>query len=109
MPLKKPAVPSSGGGSSSSTVSTGTLLTLFPTLLEFLAQPTWEDGSPRALGTLIVFVDGSTWKACLKDKESRTVCFVSSLDLDDLFLAIETGLTGSSLDWRPDKPQGARK
>ena len=109
MPLKKPAAPSSGNGWSSGTISTGTLLTAFPTLLEFLTLPTWPDGSRRERGTLLVFVDGSAWKACLKDKNGPRVCFVTSSDLDGLFLAIEDGLDRDSLDWRADRPQGGQR
>ena len=109
MPLKKPSVSGSGGRSSNVTISTGTLLTAFPHVLEFLTLHKWEDGSQRIPGTLLVFVDGSMWKGCLKDKNGPRVTFVSSSDLDGLFLAIEDGLKEDNLDWRADKPQGYQR
>jgi len=105
MPLKKPSASNSSGGSSAATISTGTMLAAFPTLLEFLTHSKWEDGSPRQRGTLLLFVDGSAWKGCLKDKNGPRVCFVTSSDLDGLFLSIEDGLVGDTLDWRVDRPK----
>lgn len=103
MLLKKPSANGSSGGSSSKPICHGTILSAFPALLEFLTLSTWEDGSPRKPGTLLIFLDGGTWKACLKDKNGPRVCFVSCPDLDGLLLAVEQGLIDDSLDWRPDR------
>lgn len=109
MALKKPSGNGSGGVSSTATPSPGKLLTDYPTLLEFLTLRMWEDGSPRQPGTLLIFVDSGTWKACLKDKNGPRVCFVSSSDLDMLFLTVEDGLSQDNLDWRADRPQGGQR
>lgn len=109
MPLKKPPASNSSGRSSVSLTSAGTTLRAFPTLLEFLVLSTWDDGSPRTPGTLLIFVDGSMWKACLKDKTGPRVCFVSGSDLDTLLLTVEEGLREDALDWRADRPQGQNR
>lgn len=109
MPLKKPLANNSSGRSSVSLTSAGTTLQAFPTLLEFLVLSTWEDGSPRTPGTLLLFVDGSQWKACLKDKTGPRVCFVTGNDLDTLLLSVEEGLRLDNLDWRADRPQGGQR
>ncbi len=109
MALKKPQGNGSGGSWSSGTICPGTMLTAFPHVLEFLTLPTWEDGSRRERGTLLLFVDGLAWKGCLKDKNGPRVCFVTSSDLDGLFLAIEDGLKADSLDWRADRPLNGKK
>lgn len=105
MPLKKPSGNNSSGRLSPSLDSGGMTLRAFPTLLEFLVLSTWDDGSPRQPGTLLLFTDGSQWKACLKDKAGPRVSFVTGSDLDTLLLTVEEGLKEDSLDWRADRPQ----
>jgi hypothetical protein len=109
MSLKKPSGNGSSGQSSLAATLPGSVLAAFPTLLEFLTLPSWDDGSPRQLGTIILFVEGHVWKACLKDKNGPTVSFVTARTLDDLLLSVEEGLASEGLDWRPDRPSGGRR
>lgn len=109
MPLKKPQGNKLSGRQSVDMTLTGRLLEHYPTLLEFLTQSTWEDGSSRPPGTLLLFTDGCMWKICLKDKTGPRVCFASSTELDLLFLTVEEGLKDDSLDWRADRPQQGRR
>jgi hypothetical protein len=78
-------------------------------LNEFLTDPRWDDGTPRLLPTVLVFRDAGQWKACLSDRAMDRVAFVTGATVDELFAALEKGLTKDSLDWRPAKHDGGRK
>jgi len=109
MVLHKPNGNGSIGGTFQISSVTGTWLAPFPTLWEFLTLSTWPDGSRRDLGTILLFVDGSSLKACLKDKNGPRTCFLTGPDPDTLLLALEEGLAKDTLDWRPDKSQPTRR
>lgn len=109
MPLHKPNGNGSSSGSLSVQTVAGSWLSSFATLSEFLTTSTWPDGSSRLLGTLLIFVDGPVWKACLKDKNGPRTCFVTGPDPDTLLLAVEEGLDQDKLDWRPDKPTAGKR
>lgn len=106
LPLQKPGGGVSSSGSLSGTPCTGTIFESFPTLWEFLTLSAWPDATSRKLGTIIVFVEGDRWKACLKDPNGPRVAFVTGKDIDSLFLAVDAGLDAGDLDWRQDRPQG---
>jgi len=71
-----------------------------PTLVEFLTRVVWEDGSPREKGSVFVFIEDGMVKACLNDKDSLQVAFVSSVTFAGLWEALEKGLRDDTLDWR---------
>lgn len=107
MPLKKREVSPTGDSASSPAVEFGAWAKDYPTLCEFLSQRLWEDATPRATGTILVFVEAGGWRCCVKDREYGEVAFVSGKTPTALLGAIEKGLTAGTLDFRPDKPQGA--
>jgi hypothetical protein len=80
-----------------------------PALTEFLCVGQWDDGAPRDLGTLLLFVGDGRWKCMLRDKDGGRVCFTSAATLEALLTQIERGLVGGGLDWRADKQQPGRK
>lgn len=108
LPLQKPGLNSSSSDSLSSTTSAGSTFANFPTLWEFLTLSRWPDASFRKVGTIILFTEGDKWKCCVKDPNGSRVAFVTGRTLDDLLLAVECGLDGDDLDWRPDRPQGGQ-
>jgi hypothetical protein len=75
----------------------------FPSLVEFLAAATWPDGEARIRGSLVLFTDGQTWKACLSDKDQSCTAFISGEDPEAVLQAAETGLLEDRLDWRADR------
>lgn len=81
---------------------------LLVALVEFLAVTRWPDGSLREPGSLTLFVDEGTPKACLNDKGQGLVAFVSGSSLTDLLLAIEDKLRDGSLDWRRSRDRAGR-
>lgn len=82
---------------------------LFPALTEFLVLAQWEDGTPRAPGSVTVFYDTGAWKACLNDKDQARVAFVSGGSPDAALALAEAGLVGNCLDWRTTKWNGRKK
>src|SRR4029077_2594171 len=107
--LHKPGESNSSGISSLSMTAAGTWLAPFPSIWEFLTLSTWPDGSSRFTGTLLLFLDGGSLKCCLKDKNGPRTAFASGPDPDTLFLAVEEGLAGNTLDWRMDRPSNGKK
>jgi hypothetical protein len=77
----------------------------FPLLADFLTLTMWPDGSSRALGTALAFVEGDTVKVCLNDKDAGLVCFVSAPTWEQAWLAAEGALEEGRGDWRASKRQ----
>lgn len=72
----------------------------YPGLWEFLTEPVYEDGTHRETGTLSVFKDGQTLKACLSDRDLGEVAFVSGVTFKALLDRLESGLTTDGLEWK---------
>lgn len=111
MPLKKPSVVSAGSSSMPTPASLGSWGKAYPTLCEFLSALTWEDGSSRECGSVILFWDreAGAWKACLNCKDTSRVGFVSGDSPDDLLKGLERALANDRIDWRPARGAGGRK
>lgn len=72
----------------------------YPLLAEFLTRVLWEPGQPREKGSFFVFYEHGVFKACVNDKDTNMVAFVSSVTFTGLWDTIEKGLGKDSLDWR---------
>lgn len=109
MSLKKP-LPASGSDLPTGTAAAaGEWSKGLPTLAEFLSALTWEDGTSREPGTMLVFSEDGAWKACLHDRTAQLQVFVSAATPGGLLAALEKGLAGGSLDWRRKKAWGGGK
>lgn len=80
----------------------------WPDLAAFLTQATWEDGSPRATGTAMVFTEEGRWKVWLHDRDAGQGCFVSGATLGEALGAAEAAAAGEAGDWRADRKGGKR-
>lgn len=74
-------------------------------LAEFLTLDRWEDGKKRRTGSITVFSDEGSLKACLSDKDTDAVAFVSAPSWVQLLHLVEEGIRGSSLEWRRNRYQ----
>lgn len=74
-----------------------------PTLISFLIDAKYDDGSPRQTGTLTISFDLGTFRGRLNDREAGEIAFVSSDGLAGLLEAAEVGLRDDRLDWRRDQ------
>lgn len=75
----------------------------YPLLWAMLADPTYDDGSSRELGTLVIFVEHGQLKGCLSDRDVDTVLFRSADGPVDLLMALEEALGGNGADWRQSR------
>ena len=103
-------VPSgNGSGEPAGDASPGEWLGLYPALSEFLVASRWSNGDVRTPGTLTLFTDGPSWKLCLSDRAQGRVAFVTGTSPQLAFQAAESGLVGSSLDWRSQRQTKPRR
>lgn len=81
----------------------------FEALWEFLSHSVYEDGTPREVGGLSIFVQDGKVKAAVRDKTAGRVAFVSGPSFVLVLQSVEKGLQAGSLDWRVDKPSAAAR
>lgn len=72
----------------------------YPLLWEYLSSAKYEDGSPRRLPTVTVFLGPEGLQASLNDRDQGLVAFVTAGSVEGLWKALEAGLAADSLDWR---------
>jgi len=98
-PLKRPPAPPTSGPPTSKQ-SYSEWEKLWPNLLAFMQDETYEDGSRRTTGTLLFFFQDATFKACLNDRDCNRSAFLSASGIHEACDALEEGLANDSLDWR---------
>lgn len=64
---------------------------------------TGREGSDRKTGTMLLFLEAGTIKACLGDRETELNAFVSAKTFQGLLEACDKGLKTGALDWREKK------
>lgn len=78
-------------------------------LWAFMAYGYWEDATARAPGTVVLFSEEGRLKACLNDKDSGYVGFVTIPDGEDPIAFLDVALRDERVEWRaPRKPQSRR-
>jgi len=82
---------------------------LYPSLMEFLTEEKYTDGSARQCGTLTVFSDGGSVKASVNDRDLNRVAFITAETFEGLLGLVEDKLKSSSVDWRPSQGKARRK
>lgn len=107
MPISKPSGSGGGGGRSAAPLG-GWLKELTPTLLEYLSETQYDDGSPRQTATLTVFVETGVVKLCLNDRDLGRTAWVTSDSLENAIAAMEGRLADGSADWRSTSGGGRR-
>ncbi len=81
-----------------------------PTVWEFLTLAVWPDGKPRALGSVLFFVDGAGLKVRIMDNDCEQCAFGVIDTSEGIWHGVELMLTSVSTDWRPvSKPGGGRQ
>lgn len=87
----------------------GILSELTPTLLEYLRDEQYADGTPRERATLTVFVEGGLCKVCLNDRQEGATAWASAGSLEDVLSLLEDRLAKGSAEWRRSQPYAKRK
>ena len=82
--------------------------TEYPGIWEFIARQLYQ-GSPRATGKMVFFVEGGKATLCFIDRKSAQVSFFTAETLSDALVGAEKALQAGSLDWRLDKKASYRR
>jgi len=72
----------------------------YPTLYIFLSATEDDQGKPRTVSTLMVFIEGGMAKAMLKERDHDASLWVSSSSILGVFAAMEGALCKQPIDWR---------
>lgn len=65
-------------------------------------EPRFVDGSARQTSTLLLCAHEGLVKACLRDRDSESQCWVSAKSVAEVLDLLEAGLCAGSLDWRAE-------
>lgn len=76
----------------------------WPYLASWIAETSWDDGTARETGTLLIFVQDGMLKICMNDRALNRSCFLTQPTLMLLLDACEAGLELDNHDWRAKKP-----
>lgn len=79
---------------------------LYPTLMEYLTEDRYEDGSARRTATLTLFADAGQIKCSLNDRDVDRVAFVTAATIEGCLGVLETKLKESSIEWRVNQGSG---
>ena len=82
--------------------------TEYPGMWEFIARQVFQ-GSPRATGKMVFFVEGGKATLCFIDRKSSQVAFFTAGTLGEALVGAEKALQAGSLDWRLDKKASYRR
>jgi hypothetical protein len=81
----------------------------YPCLWEMLVTDHWEDGTPRTLSTLTIFVDDDQVKLCLNDRAQGLTGWASGSSVEEALKALESGLKEDTIEWRRSSAGGKGK
>jgi len=105
--LRKPLVRASGGLPALSADSP--LAKSYPALFAFLVEDSWEDGSAREPGTLMLMFGDGLLKVWLHDKNgSGCSCWLSGEALEDVLAGADNVIASGNGEWRSDRPKGTQ-
>jgi len=80
----------------------------YPTLLEYMRTEKFGDGSPRATTTVTFFFEDGGLKACVKDRETETVTFVTGDGFEAVLATLEALLAEDRAVWKPCRTTSQR-
>jgi len=112
MAMKKPVQARDGGPGGTPILQDPSSGKSIPRLFEFLRETEWDDGSRREPGSITIFIQDGSWKACLSDKAMGRVAFLSAGTMAELLKGVDGALEADTLDWRTsrwDAKGGKRK
>jgi len=107
MALKRPQIGTGGPTGCSVSAEGGSWSKSLGSLVEFLSSSSYDDGSPRKPGTVMVMWEDGAWKAWLHEREMSATAFLSASTPDGLLKVVNDALAADRVPWRPDRrPQG---
>jgi len=104
--LKKPLVRETGG--LSTVQPQGAFAKSYPAAFAFLAETTWEDGSPREPGSILLVCGDGLVKVWAHDKNGMgSSLWVSGETFEDVLASLDDLLCKGAGDWRVDRPKSS--
>jgi len=76
------------------------MLATCPTLLDYLTNTKYDDGTPRTTSTMTIFVDQGAFKVSVNDRDAEASLYSSAACLLDALASTEKRLNGDQTDWR---------
>lgn len=76
---------------------------IHPELAKSLCDPWWDDGKPRKVSTLKVWMDEDAVHLCLTDPDSKLVAFTTASGLTEALVELEAALAEGTLGWKKSK------
>lgn len=77
-----------------------------PALNEYLTATEYPDKGKRQTSTLLIFVDGVEWKACLRDRDTDHSLWVTAGSIGEAVEDLEVVLASGEAQWRKSGPGG---
>jgi len=71
-----------------------------PTLVEWMSDGRWEDGSARELSSLSLKWQDGMVLAALNDQEGKRTLYKAAVGVPEAILAIEKALSSPNPEWR---------
>ena len=103
MPLTRPTKNGVKSSGSSGAVLWGSWEKEYPDLVEFLSRSTWDDGKPRATGTITFFLEDGFLRIWINDKDGgRGTCITAPSPEEGLLLS-SLAVSSPETAWRADQ------
>ena len=80
-----------------------------PTLLSYLIDDKYDDGSARERSAVSLFISDGSWKAALNDKDLKRSLYVSADSLAAVLETLERQAAAPDADWRAWAGQRKKK
>jgi len=73
---------------------------LYPAIWEFVSVTRVDDKTTRQTSTLMLFIDGKVWKACLHDRDTGMSLWAAAEGFCEVLEALEAMLKSPAPQWR---------
>lgn len=107
--FQRPAKLISSVGVNGGQTSPEDMRTRSPRLARYMCDLVWGDGSKRTNSSLIVYVEGGQYKACLSDRDDDLSLWATSKTFEGILEVMEARLTEDVVDWRVARNRGKKR
>jgi len=81
----------------------------YPTIMAFLKDEKFDDGTPRMPGTISLFCKGGCLTFAINDRVRNVTAYVNAHTFVEALDLIERGIFDDSLDWKTKQAYGSDK
>lgn len=101
--MKKPDMKVAGGTASAGSCSDESLNKRCPTIIMYLTDDKWEDGTSREVSQLSLSVRDGSIALALNDKDLKQSLYTQAESLTEALKLMEGALASGKGEWRPWK------